>query len=158
MGEEEQERRGVRGLAVSGCPAPRGTELFVVDNGGQIWPVLGWRGRLWSLAPAMVRHAPGENLSLGPPPPAEDAARPPKLVEWWIREGGEPGALTFRASWQEPGNPGAWRSRLIVVRLSEDGVCVLGAFDGAGENERARSVASSRAACPEEAAPAPPPG
>jgi len=124
-----------RDLGVQQCPAPSGWRLLLVASDTNTWIDLSGPGGTWSGERPIVYDSPIGNF------PSVDASRD---VEWRRDGRGRPIALIFRVTAQDRETLQTHRSILYVVRLQQDGACVMGR---AATNEEARTLADSSTRC-----------
>jgi hypothetical protein len=122
-------------LGVQECPAPAGWHLLFVASQANSWLELRRQDFGWSGEHAIVYETP---IGLFP-----NVGGSPR-VEWRRDAHGRPHALIFRVVAQDPANPAQRVSRLFVVRLGQEGACVIGRVT---TNEAARKLADSPVLC-----------
>ena len=122
-------------LGVQECPAPEDWHLLFVASHANSWLELRRHDFVWSGEHAIVYEMP---IGLFP-----NVGGSPR-VEWRRDAHGRTHALIFRVVAQDPANPAKRVSRLFVVRLGQEGACVIGRVT---TNEAARKLADSPLIC-----------
>ena len=124
-----------RHLGVQQCPAPPNWQLLLVASDENTWIDLAGPDVTWSGERPIVYESPIGNFpSVGAPPTVE-----------WRRDGrGQPIALIFRVTAQDPVALEKRTSMLFVVRLQPKSACVIGRL---ATNEEARRLADSATRC-----------
>jgi hypothetical protein len=130
--EEEFSRKG---LGAQECPAPEGWRLLFVASDANSWIELRHDDVAWSAERALVYERP-----IGLFPNVGGSS----LVEWRRDMQGNSHGLIFRVVAQDPVNPMKEVTRLFVVRLDQNGPCLIGR---ATTNDAARVLADSATAC-----------
>ena len=122
-------------LGVQECPAPADWHLLFVASHANSWLELRRHDFSWSGEDAIVYERPiGLFPNVGGSP----------VVEWRRDAHGRPHALIFGVVAQDRADPVKRVSRLFVVRLGQEGACVIGRVT---TNEAARTLADSPLMC-----------
>jgi hypothetical protein len=122
-------------LGVQECPAPGDWRLLFVASHANSWLELRRQDFGWSGERAIVYERP-----IGLFPNIGGST----VVEWRRDADARPHALIFRVVAQDPANPAKRVSRLFVVRLGQQGACLIGRVI---TNQAARELADSSRIC-----------
>jgi len=157
--DTELQNRDWMGLGAAACPAPPGIRLFIISNETMSWPTIEWAGRTWSAQRVTQQHAPGIAPQVGledmPSWLADTASKP--VVVWSLGDDGAPQGLAYLVRGTDPdadmlADTIPRKTRLLVIRLTPAGGCLLGAFDDASGAAPARALVASERDCPLDAA------
>jgi hypothetical protein len=124
-----------RDLGVQQCPSLEGWRLLLVASDANTWLEVRGPSVTWSAEQAVVYDS---RIGLFP------SVGGSETVEWRRVAGGDPVALIFRVTAQDPENPETHRVAFFVARLERDRACVLGR---AATGEEARSLADTAQGC-----------
>lgn len=125
-----------RDLGVQQCRAPDMWRLLTVASDANTWIDLTGPGVRWSGEQEVVYKAPIGNF------PSIDPSAP---VEWRLDARRRPTAVIFRVTAQDRVTLETTLSAQYVVRLTQDGACVIGRSI---TTEEARALAGSETGCP----------
>ena len=121
-----------RGTSAVKCPSLKNWQPYLVSTNERSWIELGYGQSIWTTEGKVVYESIGDFPNIGA-----------DKIEWRLTKSGEPTAMIFRITAQDPNNVGHI-SRLYVISLTEHRPCFCGV---AKTNEKARIVADNPDAC-----------